>query len=97
MVTIHLSKFRRSQTSQPFADINSFTDADEHNSSPTTSSVSYVWLCMIVGAAVSMGITVGVGLDHAGVTAGAASWLAGAVAFLLVLMLLMTTWLFTRS
>jgi hypothetical protein len=58
--------------------------------------VSYVWLCTIIGAALSVGIGAGVGLDHAGVTAGTASWVAGVVAFWCVLMLLMTSWLVTH-
>jgi hypothetical protein len=53
-------------------------------------------LCTIIGAALSVGIGAGVGLDHAGVTAGTASWVAGVVAFWCVLMLLMTSWLVTH-
>lgn len=97
MATIRVPKFRRSaQTAQPTADVHTSVDADKHNSAPATASVSYVWLCTIIGAALSVGIGAGVGLDHAGVTAGTASWVAGVVTFWMALLLLMTAWLVTH-
>jgi hypothetical protein len=97
MAAIRIPKFHRSaHTAQPIADANTSVDADEHESGPTAASMSYVWLCTIVGAALSVGIGAGVGLDHAGVTAGTASWVAGVVAFWMALLLLMTSWLVTH-
>jgi hypothetical protein len=59
--------------------------------------VNYVWLCTIIGAALSVGIGAGVGLDHAGVTVGTASWMAGILAFWVVLVLLMAAWLLMQT
>jgi hypothetical protein len=49
-------------------------------------------LCVIIGAAVSIGIGAGVSLDQAGLTEGAETWLAGAIAFWAALVPLMVVW-----
>lgn len=98
MATIRLPKVHRSaHTAQPTADTDTSADAGNHDSGPATAGVSYVWFCTIVGAALSVGIGIGVGLDHAGVTEGATSWLAGVATFLTVLTLLTPAWLVIRT
>lgn len=73
------------------------TDVDARHTGPDAACVSYIWLCIFVGAAISIAIAVGVGLERAGVTEGTASWVAGTIAFGIALIPLMVTWALLRS
>lgn len=83
------------QTATPDATVA--TDGDARRSGPDAASASYVWLCILVGAALSIAIAVGVGFERTGVTQGAASCVAGAVAFGVALLPLMVTWALLHS
>lgn len=98
MATIQVPTFRRPARATSQADrVNTTIDAQETKSAPNMVTMSYVWLCVIVGAAASIGIAAGVGMDRAGLTEGAASWMAGAVAFSIAFVLLLTAWVIAHA
>lgn len=98
MATIRVPAFRRAARTASQADrVNTTIDAQETRSGPDLVMMSYVWLWVIVGAAASIGIAAGVGMDRADLTEGAASWMAGAVAFSIALVLLLTAWVIAHA
>jgi hypothetical protein len=88
---------RAAQTAHPIADSDTTIDVDMPASGPDVASTSYIWLCLIIGAALSVGIGVGVELDHAGMTEGATSWIAGVVAFWAVFVPLIVAWVLMKA
>lgn len=98
MATIRVPTFRRAARAASQADkVNTTIDAQETKSGLDLVTMSYVWLCVIVGAAASIGIAAGVGMDRAGLTKGAASWMAGAVAFSIALVPLVIGWVMAHA
>jgi hypothetical protein len=93
MATIRVPTFRRgAKTAQAIDTAQAASDAGVSQTHPDCAGVRYVWLCVIIGAAVSIGIGAGLGLDHAGMTIGVASWLAGVIAFWAAFVPLMVVW-----
>lgn len=100
MATIRVPTLRRSVRSEDQAatpDAARVAPDGAQQTGPDAASVSYIWLCIFVGAALSIAIAVGVGLERVGVTQGTATWLAGAVAFGIALIPLMVTWALWHS
>jgi hypothetical protein len=98
MATIRVPTFRRSVRNASQADkVNITTDAQKTKSGPELVTMSYVWLCVIVGAAASIGIAAGVGMDRADLTQGATSWMAGAVAFSIAFVPLLIAWVIAHA
>lgn len=98
MATIRVPTFRRAaKTAQAVDTAQATSDAEVNQTRPDAAGVRYVWLCVLVGAAVSVGIGAGVGLDRAGVTDGAASWMAGVIAFWAALVPLMIAWVLMQT
>jgi hypothetical protein len=98
MATIRVPTLRRAARTASQADkVNTTIDVQKTRSGPELVTMSYVWLCVIVGAAASMGIAAGVGMDRAGLTEGAASWMAGAFAFSIALVPLLTAWVIAHA
>lgn len=100
MATIRVPSLRRSTQRAIFVatpEAAVATDVDARCSDTKVGSMSYVWLCIFVGAALSVAIAVGVGFERVGVTEGTASWAVGAVAFGVALVPLMVTWALLQS
>lgn len=92
MATIRVPTFRRSEQSSnqaAVAEPRADADATDKPLGLEPASLSYVWLCILIGAAASVGIAVGFGLERAGITEGAASCFGGAIAFAVSLVPLM--------
>lgn len=93
MVTIRVPTFRRLARAAHAVDTTqTVSDAQAEPLCADPSGMRFVWLCVIVGAALSVGIAAGAGLDHAGVTEGATSWMVGVIAFWASLVPLMVGW-----